>query len=256
MTARAAHVIYESGDSNDTMIALGAKHKLTQQMFTKTMSVQVWKPENERPGRHFVYTSRYTRFFIKLLLQTGDKQSLELLAKRVRKKPHEFFEHSKLWHELCLSYLKLLRRVGKVPEGHEDFVFKALNNDEFQARAARLEAWCQLPTSQHPVLDTLREVTELKRLNNGLMKVLLIDDLIGDTYALLYATVGPTLDPPPTEQPTQTPQPQQPGQSPGQAMVQSQVDGVVERVAEVDALEEKGEGGRRAGGMRSGERDG
>jgi hypothetical protein len=40
-----------------------------------------------------------------------------------------------------------------------------------------------------------------------LMKALLIDDLVGDTFALLYQTVAPTLPPLPTEQP---PQPQPP----------------------------------------------
>ncbi|KAF2241576.1 hypothetical protein BU26DRAFT_468780 [Trematosphaeria pertusa] len=202
--ARAAHVIYD--DSNDMMVAHGAKHELTQHIFTKTMAVQVWKPENERPGRHFVYTTRYTKFFIHLLDQTGDKTSLEALAKRVRRKSTDFFEHSKLWQELCLRYLKLLRRMGKIPDGHEDTIFKAINYDEFSVQAARLEAWCQNPLTQHPVLDVLRDVIDLKRLNNTLMKALLIDDLIGDTYALLYTTVGPTLQPLPSEKL----QPQQP----------------------------------------------
>lgn len=203
MTARTAHIVYD--DSQDFITATAAKQELTQQMFTKTMAVQVWKPENERPGRHFVYTSRYTSFFVKLLIQTGDRTNLEALAKRVRKKPHEFFEHAKLWQELCLAYLKLLRRVGKIPEGHEDAVFKSASHEEFQGRSALVEAWCHLPTTQHPTLDVLRDVIELKRLNNGLMKALLIDDLIGDTYAMLYATVAPTLEP-------SAPQPGQPQQ--------------------------------------------
>ncbi|KAF2814539.1 uncharacterized protein BDZ99DRAFT_471954 [Mytilinidion resinicola] len=194
MTARAAHVIYDDS-AEDYPVALGAKSEFTAQMFTKTMAVQVWKPENERPGRHFVYTTRYTRFFVRLLVQTGDRANLETLARRIRKKPHEFFEHAKLWGELCLAYLKLLRRMGKVPEGHEDAVFKSLNHDDFTARSTRLDQWCHAnPT--HPIVEVLREVIELKKLNNGLMKALLIDDLIGDAYALLYAQVGPNLEPP------------------------------------------------------------
>ena len=47
MTARAAHVIYD-GSEADLPAAVGARHELTQQIFTKTMSVQVWKPEFER----------------------------------------------------------------------------------------------------------------------------------------------------------------------------------------------------------------
>jgi hypothetical protein len=227
--ARSAHVIYD--DSNDMMVAHGAKHELTQQMFTKTMTVQVWKPEHERPGRHFVYTSRYTKFFVHLLDQTGDKANLEALAKRVRRKQTDFFEHYKLWNDLCLRYLKVLRRVGQIPDGHEDAAFKAINHDEFSVQAMRLEAWCQDPTTQNPVLNTLRDVIELKRMNNGLMKPLLLDDLIGDTYGLLYTTIGPTLSPLPSEQPPQPPPPPppQPLQHPGGMVpvssLMSEVDG-------------------------------
>ncbi|KAJ4350227.1 Histone transcription regulator 3 [Didymosphaeria variabile] len=196
--ARAAHVIYD--ESNDIMVAQGAKHELTQQIFTKTMAVQVWKPEYERPGRHFVYTSRYTKFFVHLLNQTGDQPNLEALARRVRRKQTDFFEHTKLWHELCQTYLQLLRRMGQIPDGQEDIVFRALNYEEYNIQATRLEAWCQDPHSQHPALDVLRHTVELKRVNNGLMKAVPIDDLLGDTFALLYNTVGPTLPPLPSEQ--------------------------------------------------------
>jgi hypothetical protein len=195
--ARSAHVIYDGG--KDAMMAHGAKHELTQQMFTKTMAVQVWKPENERPGRHFVYTTRYTRFFVDLLVLTGDKISFEALAKRVRRKTADFFEHSKLWQDLCLRYLNMLRKLGKVPDGQEDSAFKSVNHEEFNTLAMRMEAWCQNPLTQHPVLDILRDAIELKRLNNAMMKPSLIDDLIGDTYALLYTTIGPTLPPLPSE---------------------------------------------------------
>lgn len=233
--ARSAHVIYD--DSNDTAAAYNAKHELTQQMFTKTMTVQVWKPEHERPGRHFVYTSRYTRFFIQLLDQTGDKTNMEMLAKRVRKKQTDFFEHSKLWQELCTQYLSLLRRIGGIFAGHEDSVFKQVNHDEFIILASRVEAWTQDPSTQHPVLDVLRDAIELKKLNNGLMKVVAIDDLIGDTYGLLYATIGPTLPPLSSEQHQQSQQPQTGSSTPGQSgpgplpvasLGQIQVDGVVD----------------------------
>ncbi|KAH7139031.1 hypothetical protein B0J11DRAFT_33445 [Dendryphion nanum] len=208
MIARAAHVIYD--DSDDPMVAYGAKHELTQQMFTKTMTVQVWKPEYERPGRHFVYTSRYTRFFFKILDQTADKANFEALAKRVRRKTTDFFEHAKLWQDMCSQYLLFLRRSGKVELEFEDRVFKSINYDDFQVVAARLESWSQAPATTNPILDILRDVIELKRLNNGLMKAVPIDDLIGDTYALLYATIGPTLAPLPSEQPSELQPNQQP----------------------------------------------
>ncbi|KAF2852227.1 transcriptional corepressor of histone-like protein genes [Plenodomus tracheiphilus IPT5] len=232
--SRSAHIIYEEG--KDIQLAGQAKHELTQQMFTKTMTVQVWKPENERPGRHFVYTTRYTRYFLELLDLTTDKTNFEALAKRVRRKQTDFFEHQKLWQEMCSRYLKLLRRIGQVPDGQEDSAFKSVNHDEFNVLALRLEAWCQNPATQHPVLDVLRDAIELKRLNNGLMKSPPIDDLIGDTYAMLYTLISPTLPPLPTEQQQQPVQPPQPGPSltaptqssgamPISSLMQVQVDG-------------------------------
>ncbi|CBX91085.1 hypothetical protein IAQ61_002548 [Plenodomus lingam] len=231
--SRSAHIIYEEG--KDTQLASQAKHELTQQMFTKTMAVQVWKPENERPGRHFVYTTRYTRYFLELLDLTTDKANFEALAKRVRRKQTDFFEHQKLWQDLCSRYLRLLRRIGQIPDGQEDSVFKSVNHDEFNALALRLEAWCQNPTTQHPVLDILRDAIELKRLNNGLMKSLSIDDLIGDTYAMLYTLISPTLPPLSTEQqqpaqssqsgPTVTTPLVPPGALPISSFMQVQVDG-------------------------------
>ena len=89
------------------MAALGAKHELTQQIFTKSMHTQIWRPDNERPGRHFVYTSRYVSFFVRLLSQLNDHASLETLARRIRKRPGDFFNHTGIWEEVCMAYLKV-----------------------------------------------------------------------------------------------------------------------------------------------------
>ena len=89
------------------MAAHGAKHELTQQIFTKTMVMQVWRPEHERPGRHFVYTGRYVSFFVQLLHQLGDRAGLEALAKRIRKRSPDFVDHAKIWGMVCKRYLSV-----------------------------------------------------------------------------------------------------------------------------------------------------
>ena len=198
MVARAAHVIYDDSPS-DVHAILGAKHELTQQIFTKTMSIQVWKPEHERPGRHFVYTSRYVHFLIKLLIQLGDRASLEALGRRVRKKPGDFVDHASIWAEVCNAHLKLLRIQGGIPEAHEDTIFKMVSLDAFTLNSNRIETWAHsLPltaTSSPPakLVELLREMIELKKTNGNLMKSTLIDDLIGDIFARIYEEVVPEL---------------------------------------------------------------
>lgn len=201
MIVRSALIIYEDSESGEdadvpgqNLGALAAKHELTQQMFTKTMVLNVWKPDSERPGRHFVYTARYTRFFARLLEQLKDRSALDQLARRVRRRPHDIFEHSTVWADLCTIYLRMLRNYAAIPEGLETSSFSNIAHEEFLLRKDPLEEWMQAQDAGvSPALDVLREVHELKKLNQGLMKAGAIDDLIGDAYAQLFTTIGKQL---------------------------------------------------------------
>ena len=66
-----------------------------------------------------------------------------------------------------------------------------MSYDTFVANTARMEAWTPLVDS--PLIVLLREISELRKLNNSLMKVILIDDLICDTFACLYEQVVPDM---------------------------------------------------------------
>lgn len=102
---QAAHIIYD--DAQDEVAANEAKAELTQQIFTKTMTLQVWRPENERAGRHFVYTTRYVYFFVRLLNQVNDRANMDMLVRRVRRKMSDYVNHTKLWEDICLTYIKV-----------------------------------------------------------------------------------------------------------------------------------------------------
>jgi hypothetical protein len=189
--ARAAHVIYD--DQQDIGGALGAKHEFTQQVFTKTMTLQVWKPEYERAGRHFVYTTRYVLFFVSLLNQLNDRTSMDQLVRRIRRKPGDYLNHQLVWEQVITSYVGLLRRVAKVPIGLEEALFRTMDHDDFLTNAGKLEIYAHDPETSNTVLDVLRDAIELKKLNNSLMKGAVIDDLVVDCYALLYQSFVATL---------------------------------------------------------------
>lgn len=91
--------------------ALIAKEYLAEQHIfsAKTMAMNVWKPDNERPGRHHVYMTRYCLYLVKLLEATSDLEGIQLVAKRVRKKSGEFFEHEKLWTVVMGMHLTVSR---------------------------------------------------------------------------------------------------------------------------------------------------
>lgn len=197
ITARAAHVLYDEDPS--VAGALGAKHEFTKQIFTKTMTLQVWKPEFERPGRHYVYTGQYVTFFVHLLEQLSDRANLDQLVRRIRRKTTDFLDHAKVWEEVVTAFVRSLRRLGKIAEGRERALFEGMNYEEFTKRSEQLEKWSHDPDTSSVYLDIMKDAIDLKRLNNSLMKGPLIDDLIGDSYACLYDEYVQQL--PPEEQP-------------------------------------------------------
>lgn len=196
ITARAAHVIWDNERS--VAAALGAKHKFADSIFTKNMTMQVWKPENERPGRHYVYTGRYLRFFIEILTVLRDRSNLEQVVRKIRRKTTDFINHTKVWEDAVTAYIDLLRHIGSVPRGRDRGLFDNITFDEFTKQSEKLEKWAHEPDTTSKYLDLLHDAIEMKKLNNSLSKSSVIDDLIGDAYACMYEEYVAQL--PPEEQ--------------------------------------------------------
>jgi hypothetical protein len=191
MIARVASIIYDENDPS-FVTAKAAAHEFRESIFTKTMHIQVWKPDAERPGRHCVYMERYVRYITRVFLYTGEKANMEALCKRVRKKSTDFHRFSQVWAECCTTYLKLIRSAAKIQAGMDE-IFKTVSHEEYDAFSDRLMTWCADPRMVHPALDALRETVELKKLNANAMKPTPIDDLINDAYAVLYTKVAKAL---------------------------------------------------------------
>ncbi|KAG9230246.1 hypothetical protein BJ875DRAFT_499301 [Amylocarpus encephaloides] len=187
MVARVANIIFDEHRPEKAQ-ASAAYHEFRESIFTKTMHIQVWKPEAERAGRHSVYTQRYVRYICKVLFALEDKASMEQLAKRVRKKSQEYYLFTDVWNDVCTTYLRLIRKKGQIEPNMDEF-FKATSPEEFDYVSDRLTEWLSSPR-EHPAADALRESQELKKLNANLMKSTPIDDLINDSWATLYVQVG------------------------------------------------------------------
>ena len=214
MIARVASILYDD-NRPDYVQAMAARHEFRESIFTKTMHIQVWKPDAERPGRHCVYMERYVRLMVKLLWIVKDKASMEALAKRVRKKANDFHRFSHVWNDCCTTYARLIRSSAQIPPNMDE-VFKGVPLEDFEVLSKRLDIWTGDQNSSHPAYDALREASELKKLNQNLMKSTPIDDIINDAWASLYVQVAPQLPgpPPPSLQRTQIDNPADPASAP------------------------------------------
>ncbi|KAI0803915.1 hypothetical protein GGR55DRAFT_660204 [Xylaria sp. FL0064] len=190
---RHARIIFDENSEESSVVhALAAFGVLKDSMLTKTMVMNVWKCDAERPGRHHVYTEQYVRFVVKLLVVLKDRANFEAMLRRLRKKGADYYHFSDLWQTCCLAYLRLIRQAYQISPVLED-EFKSTTSDEFEIITSRINEWCSEPASSHPALSALQEVIELKKLNGGLMKAGAIDDLINDCYTTLYFKIGKSL---------------------------------------------------------------
>ncbi|KAI8154437.1 Histone transcription regulator 3 [Colletotrichum sp. SAR 10_70] len=182
----------EDGESPELVQAKAAFNVLRESMFTKTMVMNVWKCDAERPGRHHVYTTQYIRFMVRLLVIMNDRVNLEMVLRRLRKKGADFYHFSDLWQHCCMAYVRLLRQGFQISQTLEDS-FKSTSMEELEIMADRITEWAGGPATDIPAFNCLKETIELKKLNGGLMKAGALDDLINDCYAIIYQEIGPTL---------------------------------------------------------------
>ena len=106
--AQIAKILYEKHGQTSDAAKISKDYLIDQHMFsTKTLALTVWKPRNERAGRHWIYMTRYAMFISQLLEQTDDVEAMRILARRVRKKTNEFYEHQGLWEFVCDCHLKV-----------------------------------------------------------------------------------------------------------------------------------------------------
>lgn len=132
-------------------------------------------------------------FYVDLLGKLNDRTTLDILARRVRRLSTALFRHPEVWLHVFTTYISVLRITGAVPNDNEDEVFKCVSFDEFTSQGQRLESYCCRSDVKSQTLDLLLEVHELRRLNAGLAKTPVIDDLLADTYAKLYSELVPEI---------------------------------------------------------------
>lgn len=226
MTHRIASLLYNGLNSSDKerqhADIVAAAKELSSLFTVKASTLAIWRPENERPGRHFVYAHKYTIFYVSLLEQLGDRATLEIVAKRVRKNSGGLWGYPQVWENTLRAYISVLRSTGNVERGLEDEITDKVGWNEFQTFSAQLELYCNPQPSasgaaastppQHPLLDLFKEVAELRRLNMGSRKAPEVDELLVDTYAKLYLDLLPEII---NTEPASAPSPETPSSSAG-----------------------------------------
>ncbi|KAF9585236.1 Histone transcription regulator 3 [Lunasporangiospora selenospora] len=154
----------------------------------KTLVSSVWKPEYERCGKHFVYVGEYTKFLILLAKETKDVETLNTLARKVRRANSLLLDLKEIWEQLYDAYLSVLQDlVG--PDPHLS-VAEVIPRTEFREKAAIYEAKMFEQEPKLPRLTVLQRLSELKKLNDKMAPEGQIGHLLAVCYSKLFIEVG------------------------------------------------------------------
>jgi hypothetical protein len=104
---QAAELIHRLPANPEDRGSFAKDYLIHEKVYNKAYTITIWKPENERPGRHWVYMTKYASFVAKVFEETDDLEGLATLARRIRKKPAEYYEHTTLWEEICQLHIKV-----------------------------------------------------------------------------------------------------------------------------------------------------
>lgn len=155
---------------------------------TKTF-LQLWKPENERAGKHFVYMYQYARFYITVLTQERDLTSLVNMFPKLRKANSTMVLLYYAWDHMCSSLCKFIRQVFGIEENSVEKFLSANNHALFVSQARILVDNFdseKIPEPTISVLCSLNILSEMRKLNNGFGPTSLIDDTFTAFFLMIF----------------------------------------------------------------------
>ncbi|GMF34603.1 unnamed protein product [[Candida] boidinii] len=150
----------------------------------------IWKPENERPGKHFVYIYDYIKFYVELLDKTNDIEALFSLCRRLRRLGANMIQHLKLWeYSVGISCTRIKETVF-IPKGYVDLVLPNLVYSDFIDISKKFLKDVSDSKDYSPqeriLFYFLSEISEFRRMANGFGPTSFIDEVYHSLYLKLY----------------------------------------------------------------------
>ncbi|CCG80969.1 Histone transcription regulator 3 homolog [Taphrina deformans PYCC 5710] len=194
-------------DEFETESPLTAAKSRLESLFTAKGSggnlLSIWKPEFERPGRHYYYANRYTNYYIDLLLLQEDLEGLRNFMRRLRKAGPNVLHHREVWDKLCSNYFSLSIAKACLPRYDSSEIIDVIDSNDFNEVANRLELVCVEETYQPAALKLIRDFHDVRKLNGSLYDSNKIDDELVNCYLSLYHEIKAEVEAAQTKQTVQ-----------------------------------------------------
>ncbi|SCU91675.1 LAME_0E13410g1_1 [Lachancea meyersii CBS 8951] len=163
---RIARILYDQFGDLDGAIA-----EMDEIMFLKSSNkslVNIWKPEFERPGKHFIYTYQYVMFYLDLLFCRHDYTNIALVAKKLKRFGAGMVNVGLASDRALRLFCQAVQHKFNVNEKQAiDKLLPALNYAQFINYSDEIFQTFDATKYDPEVLATLTHALHLKKGNNG-----------------------------------------------------------------------------------------
>ncbi|CCK69112.1 Hir3p KNAG_0B06880 [Huiozyma naganishii CBS 8797] len=162
---RIAKILFE--DFDDVTGALEEMNKVVSLKSSKNL-VSIWKPEYERPGKHFVYAYEYVVFYIKLLFERSDYNSIAQLLKKIRRFSSGMLYVPEATDIAIKAYVKAAVKKLDIDEKYIEHLLPILSYQDFLHYSVQLQKEFVTSKYSDEHLMGLKLSFQLKKGNNGI----------------------------------------------------------------------------------------
>ncbi|KAI8826104.1 uncharacterized protein EV422DRAFT_153906 [Fimicolochytrium jonesii] len=148
--------------------------------------VHFWKPEFERPGKHFMSIHKYTLFMIKLCVELNDIDGLRSLCKKFTKVEEVLLWPDKLWQVAFEGGLRVIRQTFSINGNASSLLPETLSKEAFDRRAPEVERLILTAENRPAGLQQLLWGVELEDLNKGKMDTKELRVLMASIYSSIF----------------------------------------------------------------------
>lgn len=155
---------------------------------SKTL-VSIWKPEHERPGKHFHYTFQYALFYIVLLARQQNLVALIQMLPKLRRSNSTMISLYTAWEALCTSICKIVRELLPVSDSFTESFLQRTSYQSFIYHSKSMIEHIKengMPPNVEVYFCFLHAISDMKKYNNGYGPTSLIDDTIVSVYIILF----------------------------------------------------------------------
>lgn len=164
---RIARVLFdEFGDVDGALEEMGAVMSIKS---THKNLVNIWKPDFERPGKHFVYTNQYVVFYLDMLYRKGDFNSIGLVCKKIRRFGSGMAYVNKASEHAVALYTACARKKLQINEReYTEQILPSLNYQAFLKTSQKLLDNFEESSYSESILESIKIAFQLKKGNNGI----------------------------------------------------------------------------------------